>query len=109
MSFHVSLTTEAEADLELLFDWISAQSQQGALAWFQSWQAIRGAIADRAEDFELAPESPPHLEPIRQAFFKTRRGRRYRVVYFVRGNDAFVLRIRASGQDLLHPNEIPTV
>jgi hypothetical protein len=43
---------------------------------------------------------------VRQALFKTRRGRVYRALFFIESTDVFILRVRGAGQAPVLPNEI---
>jgi plasmid stabilization system protein ParE len=80
MSFQVTITPRAEEDLRSILNWIGERSASGAEAWFNRWEETLVAIEARADRYGLAPESEDASEPLRQAIFKTRRGRYYRVV-----------------------------
>ena len=60
----------------------------------------------RVLNCELAPEDEFVDEEIRQAFFQTRRGQRYRVLFTVIDNEVRVLHIRGPHQRLLRPDEL---
>ncbi len=49
----------------------------------------------------LAPESELFPEEIRQYFFKTRRGRPYRLLITITNSQVQLLHVRGPGQDLL--------
>ncbi len=55
-----------------------------------------------------APESEYVVEEIRQFFFKTRRGLRYRALFSISGVKIYVLHVRGPGQELLGPDELRT-
>jgi len=63
-------------------------------------------LQDTADRHGLAPESAGHPFEIRQIAFRTRRGRGYRSLYTIQGNDVFVMHIRAPGQDLVSPDQL---
>src|SRR5258708_22566103 len=108
MSFNVSVTVGAADDIRGILRWITERSQIGAATWFRTWQSVLQSICDRADHFGVAPESHDHPEPIRQALFKTRRGRPYRALFVIRDVKVFVLHVRGPGQDVLRSSEIRT-
>lgn len=106
MNFQVRVTRAAKEDLRSIFDWIRDRSPAGAETWFRRWEQTLVAIEARADHYGLAPESDGHSEEIRQAIFKTRRGRPYRVLFFIHGIQVVVLYIRGPNQNTLRLDEI---
>ena len=45
---------------------------------------------------------------VRQALFKTRRGRVYRALFFIEGEDVYILRVRGPGQAPVDTGEFGT-
>lgn len=43
---------------------------------------------------------------LRQALFKTPRGRVYRAVFFIEGDQVFILRVRGPGQAPVRPDDL---
>jgi plasmid stabilization system protein ParE len=101
MSHRVEISRQAERDLLQIQSWLQDRSPQGAAAWLDSWQEILKRIADNPELFSVAPENPDHPDEIRQATFKTRRGRRYRTLFVVRGDVVAILHVRGPGQKFI--------
>ncbi|HEY3391416.1 MAG TPA: type II toxin-antitoxin system RelE/ParE family toxin [Lacipirellulaceae bacterium] len=98
MKFAVRTLRRAEADIVRTYAWIAQRSEQGAASWYR---AVREAIQSLEEDaalHALAPESAELGKQIRQCFFKTRRGRVYRLLYTLVGNQVHVVRVRGPGQ-----------
>lgn len=60
-------------------------------------QAHSCALAHEHENFEW---------DVRQALFKTRRGRVYRALFLIEGQDVYILRVRGSGQAPVQPDEL---
>jgi len=105
MSFRIRTTRQAQADRQECLDYIAARSLDGAVRWLD---AYRSAITGLAENplREMAPESADHAEVIRHVLFKTPKGLRYRILFLVRGDTVYILRVRGSGQDLLGSNQL---
>jgi hypothetical protein len=59
------------------------------------------------ESFAEAPESGPLKRSLRQAPFKTRRGRVYRIVFEASENEIMILRVRGPGQSPLRRRDLP--
>jgi len=82
MTFRVEITSEAEKDLLRIGDWISEKSPESARRWtFSAWNAIR-SLESGALGCSLAPENEHVSEEVRNIFFRTRRGRTYRALFF---------------------------
>lgn len=108
MNFQVLVTTGARDDVRAILGWLSHRSLAGAEAWLRRWEDILREIAMRAESFGEAAESVGHREPVRQAIFKTRRGRPYRALFVVRAEALYILHVRGTGQDTLPRSELRT-
>lgn len=106
MKFQVRVTLAAKEDLRVIFHWIRDRSSAGAERWLQRWEETLGAIEARADHYGLAPESDGHSEEIRQAIFKTRRGRPYRALFFIHGIQVVILYVRGPSQNILHSDEL---
>ena len=94
MTFNVHVTEFAKANVGEIVTWLQERSPAGANAWFHAWAATLVKLAERAESCGHAPESAAHSEPIRQIFFKTRRGRMYRALFTIREHDVYILHVR---------------
>jgi tetratricopeptide (TPR) repeat protein len=54
----------------------------------------------------LAPENEEFPEEVRNIMFRTRKGRNYRAIFLVMGDEVRILRIRGAGQDTLRAGEL---
>jgi plasmid stabilization system protein ParE len=106
MSYTVIVLPEAEEDAERIYRWLVERSPAGANRWYAEFlNAIRG-LESQAEMYGLAPENEHVEEQIRQTFFKTRKGLRYRVLFAIVETKVYVLHVRGPGQRLLRPQEV---
>lgn len=99
----VRILRRDQEDAAEIFAWISARSPNGAARWHEAFLQSAADLNSFPERFELAPESPFVGYDIRQRFFKTRRGRRYRLLYLIVDQEIRVLRVRGPGQPLVRP------
>ena len=79
---------------------------QGAIFWYLAFRRAIEKIATSPEVFAEAPEAHALGRPLRQAPFKTRRGRVYRIVFEVSDTEIMVLRVRGPGQSPLRGRDL---
>jgi plasmid stabilization system protein ParE len=101
MTQTVILTARAERDIDTILVWLFNRSPAGARSWHTALEKALHWLRDNASSCAKAPESRSSAEEIREHFFKTHRGRRYRLLFTVTGNEVQVLHVRGPGQDLV--------
>ena len=97
---------EGDVDPEVVRRLYQGYSPDGAVRWWFAFDEAVHKLTDHPLDCGLAPESETLRFQLRQFLFKTRRGRRYRGVFVVIGDEVRVLRIRGPGQPPLERNEL---
>lgn len=107
MSFHVRVLTAAHRDADVITEWLMDRSLTGAEHWVDAYQSALVALRQTPDRHSLAPEAGVVEQPIRQFFFKTRFGRRYRLIFLIVGSEVRVLRVRAPGEAPLNEFDIP--
>ena len=107
MSFAVHELPRATADKRAILVWLRERSPRGGRAWLRAYDDLLVHLEENAAVHGPALENDdcPHLE-VKQAFFKTRRGRVYRVIYFIDGSDVYILRVRGPGQAPVDPGDL---
>jgi plasmid stabilization system protein ParE len=106
MTYRIILQPAAEADVERIVDYLFERSPDGAVAWCKVWDKLLAELRQRPETFALAPESSYYEEQIRQALFKTRRGRTYHALFVVGYDTVHLIHVRGPGQDLVPPDDL---
>jgi plasmid stabilization system protein ParE len=104
--YQIRILPRAIQDLEAITSWIHAHSPRGALALVLAFEAAVTRLKRSPEAYSLAPESDHCGMPLRQVFFRTRKGNTYRMVILIRDQEVQILRIRGSGQPPLFPDEL---
>jgi plasmid stabilization system protein ParE len=107
MSRRVTILALARADIDDLFQWIADRSPAGAERWYDALQATVKELSTDADSFPVASEFNRLNPAIRQAFFKTRRGNRYRIVFLIAETEVRILRVRGPGQRPLKSRDLP--
>ncbi len=98
MSRPLRILQQAQNDVDDIFNWLVRRSIRGAISWYLAFGQAIGRIQEAPENYSRAPESEILHCELRQAFFKTRRGRRYRIIFQFDDQTIIVLRIRGPGQ-----------
>ena len=109
MTYQVRELPRARIDVSRIFGWLDDRSPTGAEAWLVAYDRTLADLADAPYQCPEAEEADSLLLPARQAVFRTRHGRNYRVVFHIADDDqtVYVLRVRGPGQPPLTAEEIP--
>lgn len=107
MTYGVRVLTRAQHDIAACYAYLSERSPQGAASWFNRLAEARDRLALDAPGRALAAESEHVDYEIREVLFKTRRGKPYRILFTIRGDEVLVLRVRGPGQDFIAEGELP--
>lgn len=106
MTFTVYELPKAKIDKESIARWLFDQSPQGAMAWLDAYDDVVERLRTAADVFAEALENKDCDLEVRQALFRTRRGRFYRVVFYIEQESVYILRVRGPGQAPIEPVEL---
>lgn len=98
MTFIVHELPKAKWDKRRIFTWLFERSPQGAAAWLDAYDAMVSRLATSADSYPAAYENGDVALEVKQVLFKTKRGRIYRAVFHISGEEVFILRVRGPGQ-----------
>jgi plasmid stabilization system protein ParE len=104
--FDIRLGPKAIEDVDATVAWLADRSLDGARAWLHALDEAKEAVVLAPFSFSRSRDSRRTGRDIRDAFFKTRRGKIYRIVFLIDGEDVEVLRIRGSGQPNLRAEDL---
>jgi plasmid stabilization system protein ParE len=106
MRYKIAILRRADADVQTIYNWLKKRSTDGAIRWLEAFRAaIQRLTADAATHAKGAESSKLRVD-ILECYFKTRHGRRYRIVYLIAGDHIRVLRVRGPGQRLLRRSDL---
>jgi plasmid stabilization system protein ParE len=108
MTRTLRILRRAVGDIDDIYDWLRNRSPTGALTWYE---ALNQRLVEHISgDFlgASAPESTKLGVDLRHAFFKTPRGRIYRVLFLIVTDEIRVLRIRGPGQRPVTKRDVST-
>jgi plasmid stabilization system protein ParE len=106
MKYRVIALRRAEADVRHITGWIAEHSLQGAYTWLDAYEELLQRLADSADTCSAALEDTECSIPLKQALFRTRRGRTFRVIFTILGDQVRILRVRGPGQPPLQEDEL---
>jgi plasmid stabilization system protein ParE len=107
--FYVNVLRKAWRDAQAIVDWLSTRSPAGAMRWEA---AFRTALKKLSENPHGCAEAPEQVRPpvkIRQILFKTPKGKYYRAVFVIEGDEVRVLRIRRPHQRVMRRRDMPGI
>jgi plasmid stabilization system protein ParE len=103
----VRILSRAQADVDRIYLWLRRRSPAGAAAWYAALLHTLHELGGNAAVYSIAPEAQSLCIDLQQTFFKTRRGRTYRLLFVVRAEEIRVLRVRGPGQRPVTPRDLP--
>ena len=106
MTYKIHELRRAQADLRSIATWLAERSPRGAQTWLQAYDDLLERMETQAHSFGPAYENDACEFDVRQALFKTRRGRVYRVLFFIEGDEVYIVRVRGPGQAPIEPDEL---
>lgn len=107
MALRLAIEPTAEADAQIIFDYIKERSSEGAARWYIAFQTAASRTLEMPESYPLAPENAAVEAEVRNFLFKTRRGHTYRGLFIIRDGVLRVVRVRGPGQPRVRKNDLP--
>ena len=106
MRYRFILTAQAEADIHRIYDRLSERSLEGARRWYESFWGAVERLKTNPLACGFAYEHKDFPEELRHLLFGTRKGRIYRALFMVQGDEAVILAIKAPGEKPVTPEEL---
>lgn len=107
IAYRLNVLAKAETDALKIARWLGKRSPKGAYSWVDAYEDALARIKRDPLSFGEAPERVRPPRDIRHVLFKTRRGKYYRAVFIVVGDEVRVLRVRAPHQRILRRRDMP--
>lgn len=105
MKYQVVALRRADEDVRSISRWIADRSIQGAAAWLDAYEQLLLRLAENADSCAVAVEDAEFDLALKQALFGTQRGRTYRAIFTILGDQVRILRLRGPGQPPLTNDE----
>jgi plasmid stabilization system protein ParE len=104
MSYSLHITAKALREIDEALAWRVQQSVAGAIRWYVKLMDAVRMLADNPEQWALAPESDWY-PGVRHLIFGNKR-RAYRILFEIRDDTVYILRVRHGAQNLLGPDDM---
>jgi plasmid stabilization system protein ParE len=105
MAHSVEITARALREIDEALEWLTERSQPAASRWHERLMEAVGSLEESPERYPLAPESEWYPGELRQLLYGKRRGV-YRILFEIRGETVYILRVRHGAQALLEPGDL---
>lgn len=102
----VRVSPVAEADVARIMSWLAGYSKQGAANWYASFCLAIQSIETHPTAYAVAAEAEVLGREFRERLFRTPRGRHYRLLYTIEGDEIRVFHVRGPGQPLLNNDDL---
>jgi plasmid stabilization system protein ParE len=108
-AYRVVVLRSAERDVDSIIAWLAKRSPLGAQHWAEALEIAKQRLRDDPERFPLIFERVRVSYPVRDILFKTRKGKKYRAIFTIIGDEVRILRVRRPaqrpirGRDLFKP------
>ena len=105
MTFSIHITARALREIDETLEWYAKRSPQAASRWHAKLMQAIASLDTNPERCGLAPEDDDYPGELRQLLYGKRRSV-YRVLFEIRADAVFILRVRHAAQDLLKPDDL---
>lgn len=103
MIYSLRITDQAQHAIDDAYVWLFQHSPDGARRWHERLDQLILAIWQDPNRYAIADESQQFDVELRQAFFRTRRGHRYRILFWIEGSVIHLVAMRGPGQRPVSP------
>ena len=105
MAHAIRITARSLREIDEALEWLAERSPVAAARWHEQLLAGIRSLEDNPERCGLAPETAWYPGELRQLLHGRGRGT-YHILFEVRGNTVYILRVRLGAQALLEPGDL---
>lgn len=106
MNFRVRVSRQAERDVDAIFDWLALRSKDGAIRWYNTYLTSLHTLPILAAGSAPAQEAETLGIDLREVFFKTRSGHKYRSLFMIDDDVIHIVGVRGAGQDCVTRDDL---
>jgi plasmid stabilization system protein ParE len=106
MTYSVPITARALLEIDASLAWLVERSQAGARRWYERLVEAIHSLENNPERCGLAPENEWYEGGGLRQLLHGKRQNVYRILFEIRGDTVYILRVRHSAQALLDPGDL---
>jgi plasmid stabilization system protein ParE len=107
--YTVVVLPRAARDVDSILAWLGKRSLLGAQRWTKALDSAKLRLSEDPVKFPLIKERIRFPFEVRDVLFKTPKGRRYRAIFTIVGDEVRILRVRRPGQRPIRRRDLPIV
>jgi plasmid stabilization system protein ParE len=96
--FQIVILSDARRDVDTIFDWIEERSPAGAERWYEAFQAAWKTLRTDPHRHPIASEARNVGNEFREFYFRTKHGKRYRLLFTIDDSQVVIYRVRGPGE-----------
>lgn len=105
--YYVNVLRTARRDARAIARWLNTRSPTGAIRWEKALADAIRRLGENPLGYGEAPERVRSPVKLLQILFKTPKGKNYRAVFVIVGDEVRVLRIRRPHQRIMRRRDMP--
>lgn len=106
-AYRVAVVGRAARDVRSILIWLKGRSIKGAERWDTAFESTKLRLGENPKACPLIPERIRVPYELRDILFKTPRGRMYRAIFTIIGDEVRILRVRRPGQRPIRGRDLP--
>lgn len=106
-TYRAIVLAKADRDVRSIFAWLWSRSPKGAERWLAAFESAMENLTEDPASLALIPENVRTSHELRHVLFKTRRGRIYRAIFTIVGEEVRILRVRRPAQRPIRGRDLP--
>jgi plasmid stabilization system protein ParE len=105
--YRVVVLARAARDVQAILTWLKKRSELGAQRWKVALDLAKLRLSEDPLRFPLIPEKLRLRFEVRDVLFKTRKGKFFRAIFTIVGDEVRILRIRRPAQRPIRGRDLP--
>jgi plasmid stabilization system protein ParE len=103
----VYVASRAARDVRSILIWLKGRSVQGAQRWVAAFESAKLRLSENPKAYSVIPERIRVPYELRDILFKTPKGKKYRAIFTIIGDEVRILRVRRPAQRPIRGRDLP--
>jgi plasmid stabilization system protein ParE len=106
-TYRVVVQGRVQRDVDSIIAWLTKRSPVGADRWAAAFESAKSLLAEDPVRYPLIDEKVRVRYVLRDTLFKTPKGKNYRAIFTIVGDEVRILRIRRPAQRPIRGRDLP--